>query len=66
MTSIETNGLTKDFGELRAVDDISMTLPDGGVIGLIGPNGAGKSTMIRMLLGLVAPSSGDAEVLGQS
>ena len=66
MRSIQTTGLTKEFGELRAVDDISMELPTGGVIGLIGPNGAGKSTMIRMLLGLIEPSSGDAEVLGRS
>ncbi|MDX2344238.1 MAG: ATP-binding cassette domain-containing protein, partial [Acidimicrobiia bacterium] len=66
MTSIRTTGLTKDFGTLRAVDNISLDLPTGGVIGFVGPNGAGKSTTIRMLLGLVEPSSGDGEVLGHS
>lgn len=66
MTSIRTNGLTKDFGELRAVDNINMDLPRGGVAGFVGPNGSGKSTTIRMLLGLINPTSGEAEVLGQS
>jgi ABC-2 type transport system ATP-binding protein len=66
MTSIRTSGLTKDFGELRAVDNINMDLPQGGVAGFVGPNGSGKSTTIRMLLGLIKPTSGEAEVLGQS
>jgi len=63
MTSIRTTGLTKDFGDLRAVDNINMDLPQGGVAGFVGPNGSGKSTTIRMLLGLIKPTSGDAEVL---
>ena len=66
MTSIRTSGLTKDFGELRAVDNINMDLPQGGVAGFVGPNGSGKSTTIRMLLGLIKPTSGEAEVLGHS
>lgn len=66
MTSIRTSGLTKDFGELRAVDNINIDLPQGGVAGFVGPNGAGKSTTIRMLLGLIEPTSGEAEVLGHS
>jgi ABC-2 type transport system ATP-binding protein len=66
MTSIRTSGLTKDFGDLRAVDDINLDLPQGGVIGFVGPNGAGKSTTIRMLLGLIKPSNGDGEVYGHS
>jgi len=66
MTSIRTTGLTKDFGELRAVDNINMDLPQGGVAGFVGPNGSGKSTTIRMLLGLIKPTSGEAEVLGHS
>ncbi len=66
MTSIRTNGLTKDFGEQRAVDNVSIELPRGQVIGFVGPNGSGKSTTIRMLLGLIEPSAGDAEVLGHS
>jgi len=66
MTSIKTNGLTKDFGEQRAVDNLSLELPRGEVIGFVGPNGSGKSTTIRMLLGLIEPSAGGAEVLGSS
>ena len=64
MPSIRTVGLTKDFGELRAVNGIDLDLPEGGVAGFVGPNGAGKSTTIRMLLRLVTPTSGDGEVLG--
>ena len=66
MTSIRTAGLTKDFGDLRAVDNINIDLPEGGVAGFVGPNGSGKSTTIRMLLGLIKPTSGEAEVLGHS
>jgi len=66
MTSITTSGLTKDFGEQRAVDDLSIELPRGQVIGFVGPNGSGKSTTIRMLLGLIEPTAGGGEVLGHS
>lgn len=66
MTSIRTSNLTKDFGDLRAVDGISLNLPGGGVTGFVGPNGAGKSTAIRMLLGLIKPTRGEGEVLGHS
>jgi ABC-2 type transport system ATP-binding protein len=66
MTSIRTAGLTKDFGDLRAVNHVDLDLPDGGVAGFVGPNGAGKSTTIRMLLGLIEPTSGEGEVLGHS
>jgi ABC-2 type transport system ATP-binding protein len=64
MSSIRTSGLTKDFRGLRAVDNLTLDLPRGGVTGFVGPNGAGKSTTIRMLLGLMEPTSGEAEVLG--
>jgi len=64
MASIRTAGLTKDFGDLRAVNEIDLDLPEGGVAGFVGPNGAGKSTTIRMLLGLITPTGGDGEVLG--
>jgi ABC-type multidrug transport system ATPase subunit len=64
MASIRTAGLTKDFGDLRAVNAINLDLPEGGVAGFVGPNGAGKSTTIRMLLGLIAPTGGGGEVLG--
>lgn len=56
--------LSKQFGEFRAVDDVSFTIEAGEVFGFLGANGAGKSTTIRMLCGLLAPSSGRAEVLG--
>lgn len=47
MTSIRTSGLTKEFGDLKAVDNLDLDLPQGGVMGFVGPNGAGKSTTIR-------------------
>lgn len=65
MTSaIQTDGLTKRFGSFTAVDGVTMQVAAGSVMGLLGPNGAGKTTLIRMLLGLLAPSSGQARVLG--
>ena len=60
------SGLTKMFGKLKAVEDLTFEMPRGGVIGFVGPNGAGKSTTIRMLLGLIKPTGGDAEVFGHS
>ena len=65
-SAITTRGLTKRFGDLTAVDDITIDVPVGGVVGFVGPNGSGKSTLIRTLLGLIAPTDGDATVLGQS
>jgi ABC-2 type transport system ATP-binding protein len=56
--------LTKDFGSFRAVDHISFEVPRGQIFGFLGPNGSGKTTTIRMLLGLLRPSDGTAEVLG--
>ncbi len=63
---VSTSGLTRRFGSTVAVDRLDLQLPAGGVIGLMGPNGSGKSTLIRMLLGLVRPTSGAASVLGAS
>lgn len=57
--------LTKRFGSVLAVDDLSFTLPSGTITGFLGPNGAGKTTTLRMLLGLAAPTSGRALVLGR-
>lgn len=66
MTSvIETTGLTKTYGSVRALDGLSLTIPRGGVYGVLGPNGAGKSTLFRILLGLIRPSEGEVRVLGQ-
>ncbi len=64
-TSVTASGLSKHFGEFKAVHDLSFELPRGGVTGFVGPNGSGKSTTIRMLLGLIRPTAGTATVLGQ-
>ena len=61
---IETNGLTKHYGALRAVDDLSFSVQPGEVLGFLGPNGAGKSTTMKMLAGFVPPTSGTAKVAG--
>jgi len=62
--AIETHGLTKRFRSQTAVDGLDLAVPRGAVFGFLGPNGSGKTTTIRMLLGLVAASAGDARVLG--
>jgi ABC-2 type transport system ATP-binding protein len=62
---IETTGLRKVYGSKVAVADLTLQVPRGEVFGFLGPNGAGKSTSVKMLLGLVAPSGGDARVLGR-
>jgi ABC-2 type transport system ATP-binding protein len=64
-TAITTQGLTKRYGSRAAVDDLSIQVPTGVVAGFVGLNGAGKTTTIRMLLGLITPNAGTAEVLGQ-
>src|SRR4051794_12034845 len=61
---IRTRGLTKRYGELRAVDGVDLDVGEGDVYGFLGANGSGKTTTVRMLLGLVLPTSGTAEVLG--
>jgi ABC-2 type transport system ATP-binding protein len=58
-------GLTKDYGDKRAVDDLSFTVKPGVVTGFLGPNGSGKSTTMRLILGLDAPTSGDVAVNGK-
>src|SRR4051794_15436751 len=62
--AIEVAGLTKHFGQVRAVDNLSFTVDEGRVVGFLGPNGAGKTTTLRMLLGLVNPTAGTPTVLG--
>jgi len=64
--AIEIRNLTKTFGDVRAVDDLSFTVAPGEIFGLLGPNGAGKTTTIQLLLGLTTPASGDIRVLGLS
>lgn len=62
--AISTQSLTKRFGRFTAVNEVSLTVPAGAVMGLLGPNGAGKTTLIRMLLGVLLPTSGAGQVLG--
>lgn len=66
MFAIETLHLTKQFGAKTAVDDLNLTIGAGELFALLGQNGAGKTTTIRMLCGLLPPSSGDALLLGES
>ena len=65
MEAIKTIELTKYYGKARGVEGLNLTVEQGEFFGFIGPNGAGKSTTIRTLLGLIAPTSGCAEVLGK-
>src|SRR5512142_2576810 len=62
--AIETHELRKQFGEQIAVKGLTLQVQAGEVFGFLGPNGAGKTTAIKMLLGLVAPTSGSASLLG--
>jgi ABC-2 type transport system ATP-binding protein len=63
-SAVHTEHLRKQYGSLIAVQDLSLTIPRGEVFGLLGPNGSGKTTTIRMLTGLIAPTSGSATVAG--
>jgi ABC-2 type transport system ATP-binding protein len=63
--AIEVAGLTKRFGPVLAVDDLSFTVDEGRIVGFLGPNGAGKTTTLRMVLGLITPTDGHATVLGR-
>jgi len=66
MNTIEVNNLTKKFGSFTAVDNVSFNVKQGEIFGFLGANGAGKSTTIRMLIGILEPTSGDAIVGGYS
>ncbi len=63
---IEINSLTKDFKELRAVNNLNLNVFEGDIFGFLGPNGAGKSTTIRMLLSLIRPTEGTIKLFGKS
>jgi ABC-type multidrug transport system ATPase subunit len=65
-TIIQVNQLTKRFGELQAVDSLSFSVQQKDIYGFLGQNGAGKSTTIRMLLTLVAPTSGEIAIFGMN
>ena len=62
--AIEVNGLTKQFGDVTAVDELSLIVESGEIFGFLGPNGAGKSTLINVLLDFVSPTTGTASMLG--
>ncbi len=64
MNVVETRGLTKLYGDVHALDGVTLTVPEGSVFGFLGPNGAGKTTMLRVLLGLARPTSGGATIFG--
>jgi len=63
--AVEAVDLVKDFGETRAVGGVSLAVPPGTIYGLLGPNGAGKTTILRMLIGIIDPSSGVRRILGR-
>jgi ABC-2 type transport system ATP-binding protein len=64
--AIETNGLSKFYGDVRAVDSVSLRVKRGEIYGFLGLNGAGKTTTIRALLGMIRPSQGNVRVLDQA
>jgi len=64
MWAVETDELTRKFGDFTAVDKVSLKIRQGGIYGFLGPNGSGKSTTIRMLCGILEPSAGSGRVLG--
>jgi len=61
---IEVNNLTKNFGDLKAVNNVSLSIEEGELFGLLGPNGSGKTTMIKMMTGQIKPTEGGARILG--
>ncbi len=63
---IDVRGLSKSFGAVRAVDDLTFSVAPGTVTAFLGPNGAGKTTTLRMLVGLVRPDAGTATIAGQA
>jgi len=65
ISAIHAERLAKSFGSVRALDGLTFSVPAGSVFGLLGPNGAGKTTTIKILMNLIAPSAGHAEILGR-
>ena len=57
---VKCTNLSRSFGEIKALNDVNLSLPSGRIIGLLGPNGSGKTTLIKILNGLLQPSSGEA------
>ncbi|MFB6152411.1 MAG: ABC transporter ATP-binding protein [Haloarculaceae archaeon] len=65
MTAIETGGLRKTYGDVTALDDLTLSVPEGELFGLLGPNGSGKTTSIEILTGQTEPTAGSATVMGR-
>lgn len=65
-TVLTTNGLTKRYGMLPALDGLTLSLPAGKIIGLLGPNGSGKTTLLKLCAGLLTPTSGELTICGQN
>ena len=65
-SAVTVSGLSKHFGRVRAVDDVTLTIPAGGVYGLLGPNGSGKTTLLSMLTGFLHPTAGTISLLGEA
>ena len=61
---IEVSHVSRNFGDFRAVNDVSFSIPTGQIVGLLGPNGAGKTTTMRMITGFLAPSAGEIKIDG--
>ena len=66
MARIEISNLTKNFGDLTALDDVTVSLEQGQIVGLLGPNGSGKTTLIKILNGLLQPTSGSVTINGHA
>jgi ABC-2 type transport system ATP-binding protein len=64
MQALEVSGVTKSFGERRAVDGVSFAVNQGEILGLLGPNGSGKSTLMKIIVGILKPDAGAIQVLG--
>lgn len=64
-TTLKTSNLCKNYGRLTALNDVSVTLTSGKIVGLLGPNGSGKTTLIKILNGLLTPTSGSAQICGK-
>ena len=64
MNAIEIVNLSKNYGKIRALDNMSLDVPEGTIYGLVGPNGSGKTTLIKALVGSVRPNTGSVKILG--
>ncbi|NHJ88065.1 MAG: ABC transporter ATP-binding protein [Asgard group archaeon] len=64
-SAIKLSEVSKDYGKLRAVDNLNLEIAEGEIFALVGPNGAGKTTAIKMLLGIIPPTTGEIEIFGQ-